>query len=75
MMFAMLCDKGYVDLNRDIPKRDGHDVYEAAERNLIMGSAKGVHLFMQGAPVYFSGHKQDGKGRLVSVSADFNKPI
>lgn len=69
-MLNILYTRWKVDFHPDISKKNGKDVYNKALYDWLMDDLAHIEAFMAEEPIYYTDHRRDDKGKLVSVRVE-----
>lgn len=73
-MFYHLHQQGRLTLANGISKKEGKEVYDKAIYDWLMEDLSHIEDFLCDVPLYFTDHKKDDKGRLVSCKVSTTPP-
>ena len=73
IMLHYLNDSGRLNLVPGISKKDGSEVYHKAVFDWLMSDLRNIEHFLSGEPFYFTDHKKDCKGKLLSCKIKVNR--
>lgn len=74
LMLYRLRENGCLNLCPGISKKDGGQVYQKAIYDWLMEDLVHIEQYLSGEQLYFTDHKRDTKGKLLSCKVTLTKP-
>lgn len=74
LMLYRLNENGCLYLCPGISKKDGNKVYHKAIFDWLMSDLAHIEKYLSGEPYYFTNHKRDSKGKLLSCDISLTRP-